>query len=106
MITFSDFSKLELKIGTIKSAEKVEGSDKLMKLEIDLGDETRQLVAGVAEWYSPKDLKGKQIPVLANLEPKKFRGIESQGMILAAEHDGKAILLHPDSKVEPGSKIR
>ncbi len=107
-ITFGDFTKMDIRIGTNKSAERVEGTDKLMKLIIDMGegDENHQLVAGIAEWYSPEDLIEKQIPVLVNLEPKTFRGVESQGMILAADEDGKAILLHPDRKIKPGSKVR
>ena len=108
MITFGDFTKLEIRVGTIKEAERVEGADKLMKLIVDLGegDENHQLVAGIAEWYSPEELIGKQIPILANLEPKSFRGIESQGMILAADDGEKAVLLHPDRELEPGSRVR
>ena len=72
MINFGDFMKLDIRIGTIKKAERIEVADKLMKLMMDMGpgDESRQLVAGIAEWYSPEDLVGKQIPVLVNLEPK------------------------------------
>lgn len=108
MITFGDFMKLDIRIGTIKSAERVEGADKLMKLVMDMGpgDENRQLVAGIAEWYSPENLKGKQIPVLVNLEPKEFRGIQSQGMILAADEDGTAVLMHPGREVKNGSRVR
>ena len=98
--------KLDIRVGTIKSAERVEGADKLMKLMMDMGTEERQLVAGIAEWYSPEELVGKQIPVLVNLEPKNFRGTESNGMILAADDDGKAILLHPGREIKNGSKIR
>ena len=108
MITFGDFMKLDVRIGTIKSAERVEEADKLMKLTMDMGpdDNNRQLVAGIAEWYSSENLVGKQIPVLVNLEPKEFRGIQSQGMILAADEDSKAILLHPGNQVKNGSKVR
>ena len=106
MITFGDFMKLDIRVGTIKSAERVEGADKLMKLMMDMGMEERQLVAGIAEWYSPEELVGKQIPVLVNLEPKNFRGAESNGMILAADDDGKAVLLHPGNEIKNGSKIR
>jgi methionine--tRNA ligase beta chain len=105
MITYDDFAKLEIKIGTILSAEKVEGADKLLKLQINLGDEERQVVAGIAEWYSPEELVGKQVPVLANLEPRKLRGVESQGMILAAG-DKTAVLLHPEKKVSNGAKVK
>ncbi len=105
MITFEDFAKLEIKIGIIVSAEKVEDADKLLKLEIDLGEEKRQVVSGIADWYSPEDLVGKQVPVLTNLEPRTFKGVESQGMILAAGGD-TAILLHPDKEVPPGTKVK
>ena len=106
MITFDDFKKLEIKIGTILSAEKVQGADKLITLEIDFGSGRRQLVAGIAETYEPDHLIGKAIPVLVNLEPRKIRGIESHGMILAVDVGGKAILLHPDRDVPAGSIIR
>lgn len=106
VVNFEDFAKLEIKIGTIISAQKVEDADKLLKLEVDFGDEKRQIVSGIAQWYDPEDLVGKQIPVLVNLEPRTFRGIESQGMILAAEADGKAVLLEPLEEVPAGSKIR
>ncbi len=107
MISFDDFAKLEIKIGTITSAEKVEDADKLLKLEIDFGEEKRQIVSGIAQWYKAEDLVGKQVPVLVNLEPKTFRGVQSQGMILAASgDDDSAVLLHPDKNVSVGSKIR
>lgn len=106
MISFEDFQKLDIRIGTILEAEKVEGADKLLKLKVDLGDEQRTLVAGIAEDYKPEEIIGKQIPILTNLEPRTIRGIESQGMILAAVIDDKAVLLHPDKKVSNGSKIR
>ena len=105
MISFDDFQKLDIKIGTILEAEKVEGADKLLKLKVDLGDEQRILVAGIAETYQPENIIGKQIPILINLEPKKLRGIESQGMILAVETDGKATLIHPDKNVPNGSRV-
>lgn len=106
MISFDDFSKLDIRIGTILEAEKVEGADKLLKLKVDLGDEQRTLVAGIAEKYQPEDIIGKQLPILTNLEPKTLRDIESQGMILAVDIDGKATLIHPDKNVPNGSKIR
>jgi len=106
MADIKDFQKLAIKIGTIKSAEKVKGSTKMLKLEIDLGHDLRQILAAIGEYYSPKDLKGKQIPILANLEPKTLLGLESQGMILAVDIEGEPILLHPDKKVANGSKIR
>ncbi len=113
MISFDDFDKVDIKIGTILEAEKVEGADKLLKLLVNIGDpagtgqaEKRILVAGIAQDYQPEDIIGKQIPILTNLEPKKLRGIESQGMILAVDIDNKATLLHPDKKVPNGSKVR
>lgn len=105
MITFEDFKKLEIRIGKILSAQKVEGADKLLKLEVDIGKEKRQLVAGIARYYEPEELINKQIPVLVNLEPRKIRGVESQGMLLAATEGETPILLHPDKEVSPGSLI-
>jgi|Deesub1362A_J573_1020465.scaffolds.fasta_scaffold00195_55 methionyl-tRNA synthetase len=105
-ISIEDFKKLDLRIGKIVSAEKVEKSKKLMRLEVDVGDEVRQVVAGIAEQYKPEDLKGKLVLVLVNMAPAKLMGVESQGMILAADQDGKPVLLHPDSDVEPGTKVR
>jgi methionine--tRNA ligase beta chain len=79
MITFDDFKKLDIRIGKILSAEKVSGTDKLMKLEVDFSAEKRQLVAGIAEFFEPDHLIGKEIPVLLNLEPRSIRGIDNQG---------------------------
>lgn len=106
MITYDDFRKLDIRIGTIVSAERVQGTDKLLKLEVDFGTEKRQIIAGIAETYQPDHLIGREIPVLLNLEPRRIRGIESQGMILAADADGAPILLHPDRQVPPGSIVR
>lgn len=105
-ITFEDFKKLEIKIGKVLSAEKVEGADKLIKLEIDFGTEKRQLVAGMAEFFDIKHFIGKELPVLVNLEPRKFKGVESQGMILAADVGGKPVLLSPEEDVPPGSIVK
>ena len=106
MITFEDFKKLEIKIGKILSAQKVEGTDKLLKLEVDIGEEKRQLVAGIAEYYEPEELINKEVPILINLEPKTIRGLESQGMLLAAVEGEKPVLLHPDKEILPGSIVR
>jgi len=106
LITFDDFKKLEIRIGEVLSAERVQGTDKLLKLEIDLGTEKRHLVAGMAEFFEPAHFIGKQLPVLVNLEPRKFRGIESQGMVLAVEVNGKPVLLHPEEEVPSGSMVR
>lgn len=105
MINFDDFQKLEIKVGTILEAEKIEGADKLLKLTIDLGKEKRIVVAGIAESYRPKLIIGKQVLILTNLEPRTIRGIESNGMILAAVIDEKAVLLKPIKKVPNGTKI-
>jgi methionine--tRNA ligase beta chain len=106
LINMSEFARLDVRIGKIVSAERIEGSKKLIKLDVDGGDETRQLVAGIAEEYTPDDLIGKLVPILANLKPAKLRGVESQGMILAVDVAGKPILLHPDKEVPAGSPVR
>ena len=106
MVTYDDFKKLEIRIGKITSAERIEGTNKLLKLEVDLGETKRQLVAGIARHYKTEELINKQIPVLVNLEPRKIRGIESQGMLLAAVEGEKPILLHPDKEVSLGSIIQ
>jgi methionine--tRNA ligase beta chain len=106
MITFDDFKKLDIRIGKIVSVEKVAGTDKLLKLEVDLGTEKRQIVAGIAESHAPEQIVGREIPVLANLEPRTIRGVESHGMILAADVEGKPVLIHPEKEVPAGSIIR
>ncbi len=105
MIKFEDFQKLDLRVGKIVEAEKVEGSEKLIKLKVDIGGEERQLVAGIGKNYSPEDLIEKEIIVVANLEPKVLFGIESQGMLLAAEDGDTISLLMPDKEVKPGSRV-
>jgi len=105
MISFEEFQKIDLRVGKIVEVEKVEGTDKLLKLKVDLGAEKRQLVAGIAKFYQPKDLIGREIVVVVNLEPKILKGIESQGMLLAADFEGRPVLLKPDAKVLPGTKI-
>lgn len=106
MISYNDFQRLDLRIGKVISSNRVEGTDKLIKLQIDLGSEKRQILAGMAEFFRPEYLLGKLVPVLVNLEPRKFKGLESQGMILAADVEGKPILLHPEMEVPPGTMIR
>ncbi len=106
-ITFDDFMKMNIKVGTIKSAEKHPDADKLLKLEVDLGSETRTIVSGIAQHYQPENIVGTQVSVLTNLAPRKIRGIESQGMILMAENtDGKLAFVSPDKTVDSGSEIR
>ena len=105
-IVFDDFAKIDLKVGTIISAEKVEKADKLLKLEIDLGFEKRTVVSGIALHFSPADIVGKQVVVVANLAPRKMRGIESNGMILMAEDaEGKLKFVAPDAVVNNGSGV-
>jgi methionyl-tRNA synthetase len=105
-IQFDDFAKIELKVGTIVAAEKVEKADKLLKLSVDLGTETRTIVSGIALHYSADEIIGKQVSVVTNLAPRKMRGIESNGMILMAEDtSGKLHFVNPQSPVEPGSGI-
>jgi len=105
LISIDDFRKVELMVAEILTAEKVPGADKLLKLRINLGSEERQLVAGIALLYSPEQLIGKKIIVVANLRKAKIRGIESQGMLLAASKDGKMRLLTVDGEMEAGGKI-
>ena len=107
MITIDDFAKVELKIGTVLEAEEVEGSEKLIKLKVDLGEENiRQVLAGVKQWYKPEDFVGKQVVVVANLEPRTMMGLESQGMMLAADSEDGPIFLTIPKEVKPGTKIR
>ncbi len=106
LITIEEFKRVQLRVATIREAQPVPKSTKLLKLTIDLGDETRSLVAGIAETYSPEDLVGKQIVIVANLQPAVIRGVVSEGMLLAAEVEGKAILLTPDREVPNGSVVR
>jgi methionyl-tRNA synthetase len=108
MISYEDFQKIDLRVATILAAEKLEGSEKLIKLQIDLGQEIgeRQILAGMAKVYTPEQLVARQIVVVANLEPRQMMGQESQGMLLAAHGpNGQPILLTPDSPASAGSKI-
>ena len=106
MIEFDDFAKLDLKVGTILSAEKVEKADKLLKLTVDLGVEQRTIVSGIALHFKPEDIVGKQVVIVANLAPRKMRGIESQGMVLMAEDAaGKLHFINPDEIINPGSGV-
>ncbi|HYJ38304.1 MAG TPA: methionine--tRNA ligase subunit beta, partial [Chitinophagaceae bacterium] len=105
-IQYEDFAKLDLRIGTIIAAEKVEKADKLLKLEIDLGFEKRTVVSGIALHFKPEDIVGKQVTVVANLAPRKMRGIESNGMILMAEDEGGQLkFINPDEKTTNGAAV-
>jgi len=108
MINIEDFSKLDIKIGEILSAEKILETDKLLRLEVEVGEEKpRQIVSGIAEYFpNPEDLIGKQAPFLLNLEPRILKGYESQGMILAVDGEKEFSLLNPDKKVPNGSSIK
>lgn len=107
-ITYGDFQKLDIRIGKVLTAEGVPNTDKLIHLTVDIGrDEVRHLVAGMKDYYEPEEMVGKLIVVLANLEPRKMRGIVSNGMLLAASADNfKTVkLLTVDSEMPPGSKV-
>lgn len=106
MITFEEFQKLDLRVAKIIKAEKIENSEKLLKLEVDIGDETRQIIAGIGRVYNSEDLIDKEIIIVANLEHKKLMGLESQGMLLAADSDSGPVLLRPEKDVLPGTKIK
>lgn len=105
-VSIEEFRKMDFRVGKIVSAQKIEGSKKLMKLVVDIGSEKRQIVAGIAESYSPEELIGKLVVVLANLKPAKLMGVESRGMILAVDVEGKPILLTPEREVKPGEKVK
>ncbi len=106
-ISIEDFAKIQLRVARVLEAEPIEGSDKLLKLQVIIGDEKRQIVAGIKSSYAPMDLVGRQIVVVYNLKSAKLRGVESQGMVLAAtDDDGAAILLQPDRETPEGAKVK
>jgi methionyl-tRNA synthetase len=105
-VTIEDFSKIDLRAGTVTAAQKIEKSDKLLKLTVDLGAETRQVIAGIAKDYTPESIIGKQIIVVANLKEATLMGEISQGMILAAGHKKKLVLSGFDDSVVPGSPVK
>jgi len=106
MISFDEFQKMDLRIGKIKTAERIEGSDRLIKLRVDVGNELRHIVAGISESYNVADLINKNIVVLMNLEPKILKGVKSDGMLLAADVDGSPVLLTTERDVPSGIRIR
>ena len=107
MATIDDFKRIELRIGKVISAERIEGADKLVKLMFDLGSERRQIIAGIAKSYPDIGaLVGKEMPIVVNLEPKMLKGYESQGMILAVDVDGRPVILIPAEEVPPGSIVK
>ena len=99
------FQKIDLRIGKIIRAEKIIGSQKLLKLIVDIGEEERQIVAGLSEFYQPEEIINREVVVITNLEPRVILGIKSQGMVLAADGQ-RPVLLKPDEEVPPGTKIR
>ena len=105
-IAYEDFAKLDIRIGTIMAAEGVPETDKLLKCTIDFGEiGTRTIVSGIAQWKSPEDLVGKQVPYIVNLAPKIIRGVESQGMLLAGTDENGLVLLHPENSTTPGIRL-
>ena len=106
-VSYDEFSTLEIKIGTVLAVEPVPETDRLLKFEIDLGEEKRTIVGGWAMAYpDPSVLVGKQVPVLVNLEPRAIRGIESQGMLLSATQDELPVALFPEKEVDNGAVVR
>lgn len=106
MITIEDFAKVELKIGKVLGAKRVEGSNKLIVMKVDTGEE-RQLVAGIGKAYSPEELVGKRIVVVTNLQPARLMGVESHGMLLAASDDeGGLSIIIPERQIKKGSKVK
>lgn len=106
-ISIDDFAKVELRVGQVRLAERVKGADKLLRLEVDLGTEVRQVVAGIAEAYAPETLIGRKVVIVANLAPRKLRGLESNGMIVAASPEGgKPVLCSFLEDVPVGSRLK
>jgi methionine--tRNA ligase beta chain len=104
-ITFEDFKKVEIRMGKITAAEKVANADKLLKLQVDFGEFQRQIISGIAESFTPEELVGKSLPFIVNLEYRKFKGEESQGMLMATGVDGKIILLEPSGEIPAGTEV-
>ena len=107
-ISYDDFAKLDIRIGTVLAAEHIPDTDKLLKCTIDFGDEigTRTIVSGIAEWKQPEDLVGKQLPYIVNLASRMLRGVESQGMLLAVSDESGVALFSPERVVPNGTKVR
>lgn len=106
-ITIDDFAKVEMRVAQVKVAERVKGADKLLRLEVDLGTESRQILAGIAEAYEPETLIGRKIVIVANLAPRKMRGLESNGMLLAASLEGgKPVLASFLEDVPLGARLK
>jgi methionyl-tRNA synthetase len=106
MITIDDFKKMNLKIATVKAVKPHPNADRLYLVDVDLGGEDRQLVAGIRQFYSPEELVGKQVVVVENMAPATIRGVESKGMILAAQGKDRIVVVSPEKMVESGSTVR
>ena len=106
MITIEQFRELELRVGTVRSAEAHPKADRLLVLKVDVGGEERQVVAGIRAHYDPAALVGRQVVLVANLAPATLRGVESQGMVLAAADGDRVVLVRPDEAVAPGATVR
>jgi len=104
-VAYKDFAKLDLKVGTVRKVEVVRGADKLYKLTVDMGKGQRTLVAGLRPYYDKADLHGKQIVIISNLQPKRIKCIESQGMLLAAQDGSTVAVLRPDKRISEGSRV-
>ncbi len=105
MASYEDFTKLKMKVGTVVDVKDHPDADKLYVLSVDMGSETRQVVAGMKKYYTPEEILGKQIIVIVNLEPAIIRGVESQGMLLAAEKGDDVVLLGVDKEIGNGAKV-
>ena len=105
MVSIQDVAKLDLRVAKVLNAEMHPNADKLIVMQIDLGEEKRQIVAGLRQWYAPEDLVGKELVVVANLEPAVLRGVESNGMLLAAQDGDEVVVLTTDRSLPPGAKV-
>ena len=105
-ISINEFAKVQMRVGQVLEAEKIEGSRKLLKLRVDIGDEVRQVVAGISEAYAPEDLLNKKVVLVANLKPAKLMGVESNGMIVAASDGGRPVLATFNEEVPNGSPLQ
>jgi methionyl-tRNA synthetase len=107
VISIDTFAQIDLRVGQIVVAERVPNADKLLRLEVDLAEpEPRQLLAGIAEWYAPESLVGQKIIVVSNLQPRRMRGFESRGMLLAADADGRPLLATVPAETPNGARLR
>ena len=106
LLSIDRFMEIDLRVGIVLEAERIPKADRLLRLQVDLGNERRQIVAGIAESYEPETLVGRRIVVVANLKPARLRGVESQGMLLAGDLGGRAVLASFEEPVPPGTRVR